>query len=84
MVGFQQSTQTLDADDLTLMTFMLRLDDLVKALVNPLVMIVLEILGQNVAQLFFGGEDQMVETLLADGPHEALRVGIQIRTTCAC
>ena len=45
MVGFQQSTESLYADDFTLMTFMLRLDDPVEALVNPLVMIVLEVLG---------------------------------------
>ncbi len=57
MVGFQQAAQTLDADDLTLMTFMLGLDNLVKALVNPLVVIVLEVLAQDVAQLFFGGEE---------------------------
>jgi hypothetical protein len=44
MVGFQQSAPTLDANDLALIPFMLRLDDLVETLVNPLVMIVLEIL----------------------------------------
>jgi len=37
MVGFQQSAQMLDANDLTLAALMLRLDDLVDALVNPLV-----------------------------------------------
>ncbi len=36
MVGFQQSTEALDTDDFTLMTFVLRLDDLAEALVNPL------------------------------------------------
>jgi hypothetical protein len=41
------------------MTFMLGLNDLVKALVNSLVVIVLEVLAQDVAQLFFGGEDQV-------------------------
>ena len=44
MVGFQQSAQTFDANDLALFPFMPRLDDSVEALVNPLVMIVLEIL----------------------------------------
>ena len=44
MVGFQQPAQTLDADDLARVSFMLRLDDPVETLVNPLVMIVLEIL----------------------------------------
>ena len=41
MIGFQQSAQTLNADDLTLMTFMLGFDDLVEALVNPFMVIVL-------------------------------------------
>jgi hypothetical protein len=53
MVRLQQSAQTFDADDLTLMTFMLGLDDLVETLVNPLVVIVLEVLAQDIAQLFF-------------------------------
>jgi hypothetical protein len=79
MVGFQQSAQTLDADDFALVPFMLRLDDPTEPLVNPLIMIVLEILGQDVAELFFGGEDEMIETFLSDGPHEPLGVGIQIR-----
>jgi hypothetical protein len=66
MVGFQQSAQTLDANDLALVSFMLRLDDPVETLVNPLVMIVLEILGEDVSQLVFRGESKMVETFLAD------------------
>ena len=52
VIGFQQSAQALEADDLALVSFMLGLDDLVKALVNPLVMIVGEILAQDIAQLF--------------------------------
>ena len=43
MVRLQQSAQTLDVNDLTLTTFMLGLDDPVEALVNPLVMVVLEV-----------------------------------------
>jgi hypothetical protein len=53
MVRLQQSAEALNADDLTLVSFMLGLDDLVKALVNPLVVIVLEVLAQDMAQLFF-------------------------------
>jgi hypothetical protein len=64
MAGFQQSAQALDADDLALVPFMLWLDDLVDALVNPLMMIFLEILGQNVPPLFFRGEDQVIEAFL--------------------
>ena len=45
MVRLQQSAQTLDADDRALVSFMLRIDDLVDALVNPFVMIVLKVLG---------------------------------------
>ena len=55
MVGFQQSAETLDAEDLTLMTFMLGLDDMMETLVNPLVVIVLEVLAQDIAQLFLRG-----------------------------
>jgi hypothetical protein len=58
----------------------LRLDDPVETLVNPFPRIVLEILGRDVAKLFFEGEDEMIETFLSDGPHEPLRVGTQIRT----
>lgn len=49
MVGLQQSAEAVNADDLSLMVFMLGLDDLVDALVNPLVMIVFEILREDVA-----------------------------------
>jgi hypothetical protein len=80
VVGSQQSAQTLNADDLAMASFVLRLDDPIEALVNPLVMIVLEILGQNVPQLLFGEEDQVIETFLSDGSHEAFRMGVQIRT----
>jgi hypothetical protein len=59
---------------------MLWLDDLVDVLVNPLVVIVLEILGQDVPQLLLGEEDQMIETLLFDGSQEPFRVGVQSRT----
>ena len=78
MVGSQQSAESFDADNLALVPFVLWLDDLVDALVYPLMMIVLEILGQDVPQLLFGEEDQVTETLLFDGSHEAFRVGIQI------
>jgi hypothetical protein len=81
MVGFEQSARTLDAGDLALVPCVVWLDDPADALVHPLVMIVLEILGQDVAELLFGGEDGMVEGFFSDGPHEPLRVGIQIRTT---
>jgi hypothetical protein len=81
VIRLQQSAQTFDTDDLALVPFALGLDDLVDALVNPLVVIVLKILGQNVAELFFGGEDEMIESFFSYGPHEAFRVGIQIRTT---
>ncbi len=53
VIGFQQSAQTLDANDLALVSFMLGLDDVAKALVNSLVVIVLEVLAQDIAQLFF-------------------------------
>jgi len=45
VIGFQQPAQTLDANDLALVLFVLRLDDPVGTLVNSLMMIVLEILG---------------------------------------
>jgi hypothetical protein len=40
-----------------LATLMLRLDDPVEALVNPLMMIVVEVFAQDIAQLFFRRED---------------------------
>ena len=64
VIGFQQSTETLNGDDLTLMTFMLRLDDLVKALVNSLVVIVPEVLAHDIAQPCLRREDEKIETLL--------------------
>ena len=57
MVGLQQSPETLDADDLTLMTFVLGFDDLVETLVNSLVVVVLEVLAQDIAQLCFRRQD---------------------------
>lgn len=47
MVRLQQPAETLDADDLTLTTLMLWRDDLVKALVNSLVVIVLKVLARH-------------------------------------
>jgi len=64
MVGFQQSAQPFDADDLTPAAFMLGLDDPVDALANPLVMVVLEVLAQDIAQLCFRRQDEKIETLL--------------------
>ena len=52
VIRLQQSAQTLNADNLALVPFVLWLDDLVDALVNPLMMIVFEILGQDLSQLF--------------------------------
>jgi len=46
----------LDANDLTLMALVLRLNDPIEALVNPLMVVVLEIFGQDMAQLVFGRE----------------------------
>ena len=51
MIGFQQSAQTLDADDVALVPLMSRIDDPIDALVDSLVMIVLEVLGKDVSQL---------------------------------
>ena len=81
MIRSQQSAEALDTDDLTVTALMPRLDDPIDALVNPLMMIVLEILREDVPQLLFGEEDQVIETLLFDGSHEAFRVGVQIGTT---
>ena len=80
MVGFQQSAQTLGTDDFALMSFMLRRDDPAEPLVNPLMMIVLQVLGQDISRLLLGGEAQTVETFLFDGSDESFCVGVQIRT----
>jgi len=54
MVRLQQSAQSLDADDIAVVPFVLRFDDWVEALVNSLVMIVFQILGEDITQLLFG------------------------------
>ena len=54
MVGLQQTTQSLNTNDLALVSFVLWLDDPVEALVNPLMMVVLEVFGQDISQLVFG------------------------------
>ena len=59
-VGFQEFPQALTAHNLTMVSFVPRLDDSIQAVVNPLVMVVFEILAQDMAQLFFRGEDQTV------------------------
>ena len=43
--------ETLDADDVTLVPLMLRIDDPIDALVDSLVMIVLKVLRKDVSQL---------------------------------
>jgi hypothetical protein len=43
MVGFQQSAQALDADNPAVVPFVPWLDDPVKTLVNPLMMVMLKI-----------------------------------------
>jgi hypothetical protein len=45
MIGFQQATWSFNADDLAVVIFVPGLDDPVDALMNPLMMAVLEILG---------------------------------------
>jgi len=60
---------------------MLWLDDPIEALVDPLMMVVLKMLGQDIAQLLFGGEDQMLKTLFFDRPDEPFRVSVEIRTS---
>ncbi len=47
-VGFQQSAQSLDTDDLAIVPSVPRFNDSVDALMNPLVMVVFKILGQDV------------------------------------
>ena len=42
MVGFQKSTESLNADDLSLVTLVRRIDDPVEALVNSLLVVVHE------------------------------------------
>jgi len=41
---------------------MLGLDDPVEALVNPLMMVVLEVLGNNIAKLFLRRQDEMMKS----------------------
>jgi hypothetical protein len=48
---FRQSAQTLAADDVTLVLWMSKIDDPIDALVDPFVMILLEVLKNSVSQL---------------------------------
>ena len=48
MVGLQQSAQALDTDNLAVVPFMAGGNDPVDALMNPLMMVMLKILGQDV------------------------------------
>lgn len=51
MVGFQQSAQSLDADDLTLMAPLPWFDDPTEALADPPMVVVLKTLGQDIEHL---------------------------------
>jgi hypothetical protein len=51
MAGFQQSTESLDTDDLAVVSFMLWFNDLIDALVDPLMMIVFKSLRPAASQL---------------------------------
>jgi hypothetical protein len=66
VVGLQQSAKAFDTDDVALRVLVLWLDDSLEALVNPLVMVVREVLGQDVAQLLFRREDEVIEAFLFD------------------
>ena len=57
VVRSQQPTKSLDTDDLTLVPLMLRFDDPIEALVNPLMMIVLEILRVSFRTFCLGDLD---------------------------
>ena len=48
MIGFQQSAQALDTDNLAIVPFVTGGNDPVDALVDPLVMVMLEIFGEDV------------------------------------
>jgi len=61
---------------------MLWLDDPVKALVNLLVMVMLKVLGQDISQLLFRGEDEIVEALFLDGSDKSLCVRIEAGISC--
>lgn len=53
MVGFQQSAQPFNANDVTLVSFMFRFDDPVDTLVDPLMVVVLKIFGEDMIKLLF-------------------------------
>jgi len=52
----------------------------VETLVVPLLVVVLEELAENAAEVGFAEGDDVVEALVADGAHEALGVGVEIGT----
>ena len=81
MVGFSSPPESLNTDDRGLVALVSRLDDPVEVLVNSLLMVVLEVFGQDMSELLFGGQDEMLETFLLDGPAKSFRVGIEIGTS---
>ena len=54
-------------------------DDVSDALVGAFVLVVLDVLGDDVAQVPVAQGDDVAQTLLANGPHEPLRVGVEVR-----
>ena len=48
MIGFPQTAQAFDAEDLAIVPSIPRLNDLIDALMGPFMMVVLKILGQDV------------------------------------
>ena len=66
MVRFQKSTESLNTDNLALVTFVQRLDYPVYALVNSLLMVVHEEFPEDMSQLLFGRQNEVLETFFLD------------------
>ena len=60
MVGFQKSIESLNTDDLALVTLVPWIDDPVEALVNSLLMVVHEEFREGMSQLLFRGQNEML------------------------
>jgi hypothetical protein len=80
MIRFQQAAQAFHTNNLSGYSPELCpwLDDSAQSFMNPLVMIIIEVIVEYIPQLGFIGQDQFVQTLVFDGPHKSLCVGIHL------
>ncbi len=77
MIGFQQSAETFDADNFSIViNLVFRLDDFFQRLMNSFMMIIFTEFFENVFKLLNRGKDQIIQTFGFNSFHEAFCVSI--------